>query len=110
MACKVNKAGSPLLSQGVVENDFYRVCYSMGVLDTNGRKGIPRGQIALLFQELSRTLFQKLAERDNRKHPYRARKDPRSSPTDKRRGSPRTHERMHEIRGSAQLSVLLEML
>ena len=32
--------------------DFYRVCYSMDVLDTNGRKGIPRGQIALLFQEL----------------------------------------------------------
>ena len=25
-------------------------------------------------KELSRTLFQKLAERDNRKHPYRARK------------------------------------
>ena len=31
--------------------DFYRVCFSMGVLDTNGFKGIPRGEIALIFQE-----------------------------------------------------------
>lgn len=104
---KVGKAGAPLLSQGIVENDFYRVCYSMDVLDTNGRKGIPRGQIALLFQELSRTLQQKLAERDNRKHPYRARKDTRASPEKKRVDHA---PGMHEIRGSAQLSVLLEML
>lgn len=37
--------------------DFYRVCFSMDVLDTNGRTGIPRGQIALLFQAVSRRVF-----------------------------------------------------
>mmetsp|Transcript_36822 Transcript_36822/g.85078 ORF Transcript_36822/g.85078 Transcript_36822/m.85078 type:complete len:492 (-) Transcript_36822:42-1517(-) len=103
---KVSKGGESLLSQGIVENDFYRVCYSMDVLDTKeGKRGIPRGQIAILFQELSRGLPQKLLERELRKYPYRhARKD--SKPVERKKGSPR----LFEIKGTAQLSVMLEML
>ena len=56
--------------------DFYRVCFSMGVLDTNGRQGIPRGSIALIFQDITRNMQQKLSDREALKRPFR-RKSPK---------------------------------
>lgn len=48
----------------------------MGVLDTNGRKGIPRGSIALIFQDITRNMQQKLLDREALKRPFR-RKSPK---------------------------------
>eukprot|EP00437_Effrenium_voratum_P020722 CAMPEP_0181445090 /NCGR_PEP_ID=MMETSP1110-20121109/25409_1 /TAXON_ID=174948 /ORGANISM="Symbiodinium sp., Strain CCMP421" /LENGTH=497 /DNA_ID=CAMNT_0023569125 /DNA_START=37 /DNA_END=1530 /DNA_ORIENTATION=- len=111
------KEKEPVLAQSVAENDFYRVCFSMGVLDTNGFKGIPRGEIALIFQDICRSLNQKLADRDALKRPFRVRKDrsPKKGskvfagttwPT----SSPGSMARVHQLRGTREICLLLEML
>lgn len=119
---KVPKAKESVLAQSVSENDFYRVCFSMDVLDTNGRTGIPRGQIALLFQDILRNMQQKLADREALKKPYRSRKD--KSPKKGSKGSsgatPATSGSptaplvpvclRHELKGTKEIGLLLEML
>ncbi|CAL1135679.1 unnamed protein product [Cladocopium goreaui] len=115
---KVPKSKEPLLSMSVSENDFYRVCFSMDVLDTNGRHGIPRGQIALIFQDILRNMSQKLSDREALKKPFR-RKD--KSPKKGSKGSSGTTLTpsspaaipvclRHELRGTKEIGLLLEML
>eukprot|EP00913_Durusdinium_trenchii_P018866 g17728.t1 len=124
---KVPKAKESVLAQSVSENDFYRVCFSMDVLDTNGRTGIPRGQIALLFQDILRNMQQKLADREALKKPYRSRKDLPLTDKSPKKGSkgssgatPATSGSptaplvpvclRHELKGTKEIGLLLEML
>eukprot|EP00434_Breviolum_minutum_P024718 symbB.v1.2.021831.t1/scaffold1910.1/size96378/3 len=118
-----------MLNMSVSENDFYRVCFSMDVLDTNGRNGIPRGQIALIFQDLKkiltdvlldilRNMSQKLSDREALKRPFRRKdKSPKKGSKDKSGLTPLSPSSpavpaclRHELRGTKEISLLLEML
>ena len=115
---KVPKPKESMLNMSVSENDFYRVCFSMDVLDTNGRNGIPRGQIALIFQDILRNMSQKLSDREALKRPFRRKdKSPKKGSKDKSGLTPLSPSSpavpaclRHELRGTKEIGLLLEML
>eukprot|EP00440_Ansanella_granifera_P007767 gb/GFBE01008401.1/.p1 GENE.gb/GFBE01008401.1/~~gb/GFBE01008401.1/.p1 ORF type:complete len:468 (+),score=138.50 gb/GFBE01008401.1/:1-1404(+) len=106
---KVPRPEQPVLVAPIGSNDFNRLCFSMNIIDIHGRTGIPQGRIAILFQDILKTMPRKLAARQKVRYSYRP---------DGKTGVPATRyyvessrrSEKKSIRGKAELSVLMESL
>eukprot|EP00933_Yihiella_yeosuensis_P035057 TRINITY_DN2850_c6_g1_i1.p1 TRINITY_DN2850_c6_g1~~TRINITY_DN2850_c6_g1_i1.p1 ORF type:complete len:451 (+),score=87.95 TRINITY_DN2850_c6_g1_i1:100-1452(+) len=90
-----------LLEIPVKSNDFARMCYTADIINEDTSKGIPRGSIAIVFQNVLSKMPKLLAERE------RKRKEDRGDKSKRRRKRSHSHK---SIRGRTQLSVLMEAL
>mmetsp|Transcript_49994 Transcript_49994/g.89754 ORF Transcript_49994/g.89754 Transcript_49994/m.89754 type:complete len:428 (-) Transcript_49994:141-1424(-) len=97
---KVDGEDEHVLEQRVSNNDFNRMLFTVDLIDPSAKRGIPSGRIAIIFQEVLKTMPKKLAERRRARAVGKAR-------TKKKVERKHTHK---SISGRTQLSVLMEAL
>jgi len=98
---KVETASAHVLQQNVSNNDLSRMLYTTELIDPAGKQGIPSGRIAIIFQEVLKTMPKKLSDRRRMRAAGSTRK--------KKKKVERKHQHKHIV-GRTQLSVLMEAL
>eukprot|EP00441_Pelagodinium_beii_P019501 CAMPEP_0197682144 /NCGR_PEP_ID=MMETSP1338-20131121/96034_1 /TAXON_ID=43686 ORGANISM="Pelagodinium beii, Strain RCC1491" /NCGR_SAMPLE_ID=MMETSP1338 /ASSEMBLY_ACC=CAM_ASM_000754 /LENGTH=439 /DNA_ID=CAMNT_0043263573 /DNA_START=31 /DNA_END=1347 /DNA_ORIENTATION=+ len=104
---KIPKDGLPILKEKVSSNDFARLCFSMNLVDASGANGIAHGRIAILFQDVIKTLPKRLSDRQRLWHQARNAYEDKAKFNDK--DSDKKLKRDY-ISGREELSCLMEAL
>eukprot|EP00930_Biecheleria_cincta_P067704 TRINITY_DN5449_c0_g1_i1.p1 TRINITY_DN5449_c0_g1~~TRINITY_DN5449_c0_g1_i1.p1 ORF type:complete len:467 (+),score=107.22 TRINITY_DN5449_c0_g1_i1:151-1551(+) len=84
---KTPKCDAGILQQSVNANDFNGLIYDLGLIDRTGKKGIQQGKIALLFQESTQKMPERLEEQKNKLSVELSRKNNEKKPQTKNKGA-----------------------
>jgi len=114
---KTPKYDVPLISQPIGANDFNRLCFSMELIDATGRRGINQGRIAILFQDILKTMPKRIAERQKIRYSYRRGSTPgqvqgasNANVASNVNAQGRSRIDKKDLRGLTEVSILFETL